>query len=78
MIRQYFPIVAYLIGLANVTGLFKIQNKQSKGGEQVRFSLNVWCGILGNKIIGPYIYEKTPSASKSEKCMVSAACCTTT
>lgn len=24
---------------------------------QVRFSLNVWCGIIGNRLIGPYIFD---------------------
>lgn len=26
---------------------------------QVRFSINVWCGILGDRIIGPYFYSGT-------------------
>ncbi|XP_018494180.1 uncharacterized protein LOC108863935 [Galendromus occidentalis] len=26
---------------------------------QYRFSLNVWCGIIGSRIIGPHIYEGT-------------------
>ncbi|CAH2002658.1 unnamed protein product [Acanthoscelides obtectus] len=28
-------------------------------GPQVRFSFNVWCGIIGSKIVGPFFYEGT-------------------
>ncbi|CAH1975825.1 unnamed protein product [Acanthoscelides obtectus] len=28
-------------------------------GPQVRFSFNVWCGIIGSKIVGPSFYEGT-------------------
>ncbi|CAH2000696.1 unnamed protein product [Acanthoscelides obtectus] len=28
-------------------------------GPQVRFSFNVWCGIIGSKIVGPLFYEGT-------------------
>lgn len=30
---------------------------------QNRWSLNVWCGILGNKIIGPYFFERSLTGS---------------
>lgn len=29
---------------------------------QVRFALNVWVGLLGDTVIGPYIYEETLTA----------------
>jgi len=25
---------------------------------QRRFSVNVWCGVLGNKLIGPFVFDK--------------------
>lgn len=31
---------------------------------QIRFSLNVWVGLLGDTIIGPYIYEETLNADR--------------
>lgn len=31
---------------------------------QIRFSLNVWCGVLGNRILGPYIYEGTLNSER--------------
>lgn len=31
---------------------------------QVRFSTNVWCGILGTRIIGPYFYGGTLTGQK--------------
>ena len=25
---------------------------------QRRFSVNVWCGVLGNRLIGPFVFDK--------------------
>ena len=30
--------------------------------QQVRWSLNVWCGILGRQIIGPFFFDQTVNA----------------
>lgn len=32
--------------------------------QQRRFSVNVWCGLLGGTIIGPYFYEGTLTADR--------------
>lgn len=40
------------------------QEKQSvfvEANAQVRFSINVWCGLLGSQIIGPHFYQGTLS-----------------
>lgn len=29
------------------------------GRPQIRFGFNVWCGLIGSKVIGPYIYQGT-------------------
>ena len=32
-------------------------NKTSVTKFQRRFSVNVWCGLLGNKLIGPFVFD---------------------
>lgn len=34
---------------------------------QIRFGLNVWAGIVGDTIIGPYIFEETLNAARYEQ-----------
>jgi len=31
---------------------------------QVRFGFNMWCGILGRKVLGPFIYHNTLTAER--------------
>ena len=33
---------------------------------QRRFSLNVWCGVIGNRLIGPFVFENNLAAHTYE------------
>ena len=33
---------------------------------QRRFSLNVWCGVLGNKLIGPFVFDENLTGNRYE------------
>ncbi|XP_003748606.1 uncharacterized protein LOC100908051 [Galendromus occidentalis] len=43
------------------TGNFKETNNQ------VRFSFNVWCGLLGSRIVGPFLYNGTLSGADYQR-----------
>jgi len=33
---------------------------------QRRFTVNVWCGVLGNKLIGPFVFDNTLTGNAYE------------
>ena len=33
---------------------------------QRRFSVNVWCGVLGNKLIGPFVFDNNSTGNTYE------------
>jgi hypothetical protein len=43
----------------NITGQQKSQNNKTNNKSGKIFFKRVWCGILGDRIIGPHIYEDT-------------------
>lgn len=48
------------------THIWRTENPReiAETNQQRRFSVNVWCGLLGNSIIGPYFYEGTLTADR--------------
>ena len=35
---------------------------------QRRFSVNVWCGVLGNKLIGPFVFDNNLTGMSNQVC----------
>ena len=55
--KQIFQTGVCLIVKTCIIGLEKNLFLSHPRNPQIRFSINVWCGIIGSQIIGPIFYE---------------------